>query len=139
MKQITEVEQMIVDARQKGLSFCNLVGSDISTSIDQIMLRGAAITGCPLPATEFFAQYIADEILIFINDFGFKEYTLEEILLALRINSKGGLKYPSGTDVENIPFEGKTFNVVFLAKVLGVYATLRRILDQRAKNHIDGF
>jgi len=102
------------------------------------MLHGAAISGCPLPSTEFFAEIIADEILDFILNFGYSELTYEEILLALRINSKGGFRHPSGLELETIYFSGNCFNVDYFAKVLSNYSIIRRYVDNKLKNYIDG-
>lgn len=111
--------------------------TDLRYYIDQIMLRGAAICGCPLPQTEFFAGFIADELSIFINEFGYGEFTYEEILLALRLNSKGGLSTPSGINITQVEFSGTCFNVDYMAKVLSNYLSLRKFLDGRFKNEID--
>lgn len=112
---------------------------DLRYSIDQIMLRGAAIAGCALPKTEFFAGFIAEELTIFINEFGFSEFTLNEILLALRINSQGGAKTPSGLVIDQVPFSGVCFNVDYISKVLGNYKTLRNYLDRKLENQLDGY
>lgn len=112
---------------------------DLRYSIDQIMLRGAAISGCALPATEFFAGFIADELTIFINEFGFREYTLNEILLALRLNSQGGAKTPSGLPIDQVVFSGVCFNVDYISKVLENYKSVRNYLDRKIENQIDGY
>lgn len=121
-----------------GLSFCQIEDDKVRWHIDQIMLHGAAISGCPLPSTEFFAEIIADEILDFILNFGYSELTYEEILLALRINSKGGFRHPSGLELETIYFSGNCFNVDYFAKVLSNYSIIRRYVDNKLKNYIDG-
>lgn len=102
------------------------------------MLRGAAICGCSLPQTEFFAGYIAEELILFIKN-GYEEYTLDEVLLAIRVNSKGGARAPSGLEVEQIPFTGVCFNVNYVSKVLSNYKLLRDYLDRKFENKIDGY
>jgi len=121
------------------LSFCELTEEGERAAIDQIMIRGAAICGCALPQTEFFAGYIAAELSIFINEFGYGELTLDEILLSLRLNSKGGVKYPSGSEVETVAFTGQCINVDYISKVLANYKALRGYLDRKFENEIDGY
>lgn len=128
-----------MEARQDGLPFSELDEDESKTSIDQIMLRGAAICGCPLPHTEFFADIISDEIKKFVNDFGYSDLTLEEILLSLRVNSKGGLRHPSGVEIEQVGFIGNCFHVDFLSKVLNNYFAFRTNLDRKFQNHLDGY
>lgn len=136
---MTQVEEKIVDARCYGKSFFEMNESELRHAVDQIMLRGAAISGCPLPQTEFFAGYIAEELIIFINDFGYKELTFNEILLAIRLNSCGGLSFSSGLGIDPIQFFGTSFNVDYISKVLSNYISIRRQLDRKFQNSIDGY
>jgi hypothetical protein len=138
LKKLTEVEVKILKARNSGLSFCEIDDELIRATLDQIMLRGAAIYGCSLPQTEFFAGYIASELEIMIRSFGYAELTEEEILLGLRLNCCSGIKFPSGVEVQKIIFTGNTFNVFFISNVLEVYMRLRNILDRKFENMIDG-
>ncbi len=136
---LTEMDEMILDARLSGLSMCELDEKNLRVAVDQIMLRGAAISGCPLPNTDFFAGFIASELTIFINNFGYGELTVEEILLSIRLNAKGIYKHPSGEEVERIEFYGHCFNVNFMAKVLDNYMIFRNYFEKKLKNHIDGY
>lgn len=130
---------MILEARHEGLSFCQLSEKDKRYATDNLMLRGAAISGCPLPTTEFFAGYISEELEIFISKFGYEELTLAELLLSLRLNSKNEMKYPSGLEIEAAQFSGNCFNIDFFAKVLKNYMNLRLLLDRKFQNVIDGY
>lgn len=136
---MTPVEAKIIKARQEGPSFCEISSEEVRVQIDQIMLRGAAIYGCALPQTEFFAEFIAKELEAMITQFGYGELTVAEILLALRLNCINNTKYPSGVDAEKILFTGHSFNVNFIVSVLEKYMTLRTLLDRKIQNLIDGF
>lgn len=130
---------MIIEARLTGVSFSQIEYDTVRWHIDQIMLRGAAISGCCVPATEFFAEIIAEELTNFISNFGYSELTYEELLLALRINSKGGYKFPSGIELDSVPFFGNCFNIDYYSKVLSNYLSVRKMLDRKLENHIDGY
>ena len=132
---LTEIQ--IVKARSIGVSFNQFDYENSKTNIDKIILRGAAITGAFLPNTEFFADIISNEVYIFITEFGYGDYTLAEILLALRINEKGGMPLPSGNRIDPIQFTGNCFNVSFLAKVLDNYRLLRLGLDRKLENYLN--
>lgn len=103
------------------------------------MLKGAAVSGCALPNTEFFAEIIAEELLSFIMDFGYSDYAYDEIILALRFNAKGGLKYPSGTVIEQVQFLGTCFNIDYFSKIMENYKIVREVLDRKFQNIIDGY
>lgn len=139
LKKITEVERHIVKARLIGRSFCELSEDALSYAIDEIMIAGAAISGCALPQTEFFAKKIGEHLTVFINEYGYGELTVAEILTAMRLNSRGGLKFPTGLEAEQINFSGNCFNVDYLSKILHNYFSLRNILDGRFKNMIEGY
>lgn len=139
MKKLAEVEIKILKARNSGVSFCEMDDEFCRTVLDQIMLRGAAIYGCSLPQTDYFAGFIAEELKIAINNLGFGEMTEEEILLAMRLNCEHALKYPSGIEIEKISFVGNTFNVYFISNVLEKYTILRNHLDRKIQNQIDGY
>jgi len=81
---------------------------------------------------------MASELEIIIENFGYSELTEEELLLALRLNCITGVKYPSGLEIEKIPFTGATFNVFFISNVLENYMKIRTILDRKFQNKIDG-
>ncbi len=135
---LTSTDRRIIEARILGVCLNELSDKDLRSAIDQIMLRGAAISGCPLPTTEFFAEIIAEELIVFIQDFGYAHLTLEEVLLALRLNANGGVKY-SAFQIEPIFFSGHCFNVDYVSKVLSNYITLRSYFERKIQNHIDGY
>lgn len=136
---LTPIEKKIIQYRLSGMSFCQLSGDRLKCELDRLILKSAAITGCPLPETELFADTVTSEIIIFMNEFGYETFTCDEILLALRLNSKGGLKWPSGMEIDRISFSGNCFNIDFLAKILSNYASLRNNLERKIQNSIDGY
>lgn len=135
---MVKFEDKIVEARLDGFSFNQIEENKLRWHVDQIMLRGAAISGCAIPATEFFAEIISEELSSFILNFGYEELTYAEILLALRINSKGGYKYPSGIEIEPVVFFGNCFNIDYFSKVMSNYMAIRNLLDRKLQNFIDG-
>lgn len=140
LKRRNDNEEKIYEARSTGKSFCDLSELDRRIATDKIMFHGAAASGCILPQTEMFAQVIAEEITTFILDFGYADYTLEEFLLALRINvTAGRIRNPMGEDLEQVQFSGTCINLMYLSKVFNNYRVLRTNLDSKLKNLIDGY
>lgn len=135
---MTAIENKIIDKRLIGLSFCQLDEDSLKTSVDELILKASAITGCALPQTEFFADILTKEIVSYINEFGYGELTIDEIIFSLRLNAKGKLKWPSGVEIEQIKFSGNNFNIDFFANVLFNYFQLRDILDRKCQNFLDG-
>jgi len=136
---LSEIEHQIIACRLSGISFCQLSEKDIRITTDKIILNAAAITGCPTPETEFFAEILSEQIAIYIDQFGFGELTYDEIILAFRLNTKGGLRHPSGLEIERVDFFGSCFNVDYLSKILSNYMTVRNYLDRKFENFIDGY
>lgn len=129
-----------MEARLKGLSFCQLEDLDLRTTCDKIILKVAAINGSPTPETDFFADVLTQELTGFMNEFEFKNLTYAEIVLALRLNAKGGLRTPTNHEyMEKVNFTGTCFNVYFISAVLTNYMMFRDGLDRKIQNQIDGY
>ena len=127
---MTRAERMVVEARGKAHSFEDMQKDDREAASDEIMLRIASICGCALPNTDFFAKYISEEIENFIMNFGYSEFTLEEIILAFRLNACVS---------DQVHFTGFCVNVDFISKVLSNYSDFRKTLENKIKNKIDGY
>lgn len=136
---LSKIDQLIIGCRLSGESYVEMDEKTRRVALDKIIVKTAAICGCPLPNTDFFADVICEELYGFMLDFGYEEFTLAEITLALRMNMKVGLKYPTGIEIEVIPFTGHCFNVTFISKVLSNYMTIRLLLDRKLQNIIDGY
>ena len=74
----------------------------------------------------------------YILNYGYAELTYSEILLALRINSKGGYRFPTGIELEPVTFFGNCFNIDYFSKVISNYMAIRNLLDRKLQNIIDG-
>lgn len=138
-EKLSKIENLIIDARCQGMSINQISQEDLTIELDDVVLRLSAITGCPLPNTNLFAQAIIDELRIFINDFGYKEFTLNEFMLAFRINAHGSIKHPNGEEMETIKFTGSSLNIDYIAKVLNNYRIIRNLLDRKLQNQLDGY
>lgn len=136
---LTTTDRKILQARIDGVSFCEMEYDFAKPYLDKILLSGAAITGASLPQTEFFADVISKEIYIHLLEFGKGELTLEEVLLALRINSTIQITSWDGSKVPHIEFFGNSFNIDYLSKVLNNYMTQRGYLDRKLENYLDGY
>ena len=134
---LSDSEKQIVKSRTTGISFSKL--ELVDTLVDEMILRLVSICGCNLPNTDIFARFIADEISNFILEFGYSEYTMDEILLAFRLNARGGNKNPNGEEIERVQFFGNCLNVDYVARVLENYRTIRNLLDRKIQNKLDGY
>lgn len=136
---LNRIEELIIEKRLSGVSFCQIEESDLRSGIDHLILKASAITGCDLPQTEFFAEVLTTEIIEFVNEFDYRELTLAEMIFSIRLNSRIDLRFPSGNDIEQVVFSGRHFNINFFSRVLHNYAQLRKSLDRKFQNHIDGY
>jgi hypothetical protein len=103
-----------------------------------LSIRISAIAGCNLPKTDFFSSVISEEIMHYILNFGYQELTVEEILLAFRLNSHG-YRYETGEYMVMVNFTGHCLNVDYVSKVLSNYMTMRKICERKIQNQIDGY
>lgn len=135
---LEDKELEIIKARLD-LSYCQLAEDNKRWYLDQIMLRAAALCGSKLPATEFFADIISDELDIFLLKYVKGQLSFQEILLALRFNSRGGFRNIEGLEIDNVPFSGNSFNIEYFAKIIACYMGLRNQMDRKLQNFIDGY
>lgn len=133
------IEKKILDSRLSGLSFSQLNELDLRIATDTIIIEGTAIVGCVLPQTEMFADSISKKIAEFINEFGYGELTLDEIMLAFFINLNNNQKMPAGIEIDRVKFYGTCMNVEFISDILSNYNRLRKYLDRKFQNEIDGY
>lgn len=136
---LSNVEELIIAKRLVGISFCQIEPDKVKSNIDHLILKASAITGCELPQTEFFADVLTQEIVEFLNEFGYEEFTIAEMIFAIRLNSRIDLRWPSGNELEQVQFSGRNFNINFFSRVLFNYDQLRKSLDRKFQNFIDGY
>ncbi len=135
----TWVENKIIKARLVGKSFSQMADNEIKSCVDQMILNCSAIVGCGLPQTDYFADIITDAVKTHIIDYGYDTLTNAEIMLAMNLNEKRGIRLVSGLDLEPVVFTGNHFNVSYLSKVVQNYLIIRGQLDRKLQNLIDGF
>ena len=107
---------------------------------DEIILATATISGCGLPESELLGKYLSDELIRFLLDFGYEDYTVDEIITAVRLNTSGTgmIKNPAGDDLytkEPTP----RVSVAFIAGVLNNYKILRKNIDRVIENKLSGY
>lgn len=122
-----------------GESFAEMDDLQLRTATDRIILECSAINGCDLPSTELFAESLSNSIISFIVELGYADLTLDEILFSMQMNERIGLRLPSGIEVEEIIFSGRCANVSFLSKVISNYMVIRKLVDRKMQNLIDGY
>lgn len=135
----TNVELKIIEARCTGFSISQIAEDDLSDWLQDVLVSVSVISGHGLPEDTFFADRLTKEMILHLNNFGFGDLTLSEIVLAFNLNCKCGLKYPSGSDVIVTDIFGKYISVDYVSRVLNTYRTLRTMLDNQLKNIIDGY
>ncbi len=139
LKNILPIEILIVDSRVSSESISEMSDADLRVMADKVILECSTTTGCELPFTDFFAEGLSRSMISFLKEFGYDDLSLEEIILALKLNMRHRLKMPSGIEMEEVAFSGRCVNVGFISKVLWNYMQIRNLLDRKFQNHIDGY
>jgi len=129
----------VIDARLEGKAFSEMTENETRVAIDQIILRCSADVGCDLPFTDMFANVLSEQIILFIDNCGYLNYTLKEILLSLQINLMHPLPSYLAVEVDEVKFSGRCVNVSFMSKTLNNYKAIRNQLDRKLQNFIDGY
>lgn len=135
---MSAVKKMILEARRMGESFWEVEEDMVRNFTDRVIILTSGLTGTEIPGSELVATAVSDEIVRLLEDFGYSELTLEEIILAVRLNYMPGLKNPVGTDFEKAE-AGKRMNVAFLYRVLYNYKVYRDFMEREFENKIKGY
>lgn len=139
LSNLTQLENLIIDARIDNVSFSSLEGNNLRVACDKIIIKCSAFYGCEMPYTDKFASVLSQEIHHFILTYGYENLSLEEIIIAMEINMNHTLKIPVGIEIQPFEFFGRCVNVSFLSKVLNNYMAIRNLLDRKIQNKIDGY
>lgn len=134
---LTEIENKVIRARQEGFSISQFDHAGLKTIFDELILNISVISGAPMPNTNFLADSLNFRLVDYLQKFGYGNLTIEEITLGFYFNAKGGLRYPSGIDIDTVIFSGAYVNVEYVSKVLSNYMAIRNILDRKFQNLID--
>lgn len=129
----------MIDARLEGKTFYQMSEEELVVAVDQIILRSSAEIGCDLPFTEMFSNVLSEQIILFINNCGYENYTLREVLLSFQINLIHPLPKYLAVELHEVIFSGRCVNVSFISKTLSNYKEIRHQLDRKLQNFIDGY
>lgn len=126
LKNFNDKELKIIQARQTGISLCDQSPEAFEVSVTGILFQVSVICGCDLPTHEAHVNALEKEFSIFLTDHGYSGLTVEEILVAFRMNANG--EFP-----EEVKPYGKIFNIDFASRVLRQYRDKRGYVDSVAE------
>lgn len=135
---LSAIKKMIVNARRSGVSFWEISEDGVAHFTDRVIILTGSITGCEIPQMELTASALSDEIVALLNDFGYYELTLEEVILAVRLNFWPNLKNPAGNDFVKAE-AGVRVNTAFLGQCLYNYKVLRNVMETEFANKLKGY
>lgn len=121
---LTVNESRILDARQRGYAFLDMSEKESQTAATGIIFKVSVICGCQLPTHDAHINALESEFLNFLTEFGFGSLTVEEVLLAFRLNAAHQLE-------ERVEVFGAIFNIDYAGKVLKQYRDYRWRLDRK--------
>jgi hypothetical protein len=138
-KGLQRMDELVIQAMCEGERFSEMSDVEISSALDKVIFRCAAITGAEMPTSELFANEIKDALHSMIVDSGYEDLTLKEIFLALQLNMHHDLKTPDVVDSVKIEFVGRCVHANFISKVLRVYMEIKKFTIRTLQNKIDGY
>lgn len=97
---------------------------EVNAAATGIIFKVSVICGCQLPTHDAHINALEAEFLIFLHEFGYFNLTVEEILLAFRLNAAYKLS-------ERVEIYGAIFNIDYAGKVLRLYLSERQTLDSK--------
>lgn len=138
LKKLYQVDKKVISARLNGKALSELSESELAYCLDKITLKCNLHYGLNLPVTDFIANCLAEEVKKLLSDFGYWDFSFAEIELAFEINLQNSMVMPSSLELQKVTPVNDSAFVDFLAKLLYNYSMVRKQLDERFKNVIDG-
>lgn len=135
---LTPEQKLILKARLNGVSFGEMDEEKFRYATDQIILSCSAISGAQFPESELLAKYLSDEIMELLLNWGYEDFTIEEVVTAIRMNMKSLIKNPYGEDIESVEPSWRV-SVMFISRVLKNYKILRDGIDRHIERKIMGY
>jgi len=154
---LSEIEKRIIEARSTGLSISEYSDSTIKREIGHMIVKISIISGHKIPHVpeeepkkkksnkkadddddEPLQYILADEVIFFLKEHGYENFTIEELLTAFRINCSSTLKYPSELEATHVNVFGEFMSVDYISQVMKNYWILRERLDRKLCNAVDG-
>src|ERR1700674_5072027 len=84
---LTGAENKIVDARKTGIAFCDMNEKEEKVAATAIIFTIVVISVCQLPTNPTHVEVLEREFLKLIKEYGYSNFTAEEILTAFRMNA----------------------------------------------------
>jgi len=102
-------------------------------------MRIHVISGANLPSNDFTVELLENELSKALNDFKFTNLSINEILLAFRLNCITGTYVNLDVEVEYVPLLGSCLNVDYILRVLFNYRKHRHSFERKIQNKLDGY
>ena len=122
-----------------GLSIFQIKDEELITEFDETVFRISKISGVDIKNDETDIELLKEEFIIYLKNFGYLNYTIEELLLAFRLNSNPTFFQKNLLELEKIKCTAKYLNVAYMAEVLNNYNQFRVFVEKKIKNIIDGY
>lgn len=137
MKNLGSVEKMIYQARIDNKAICEYHEKELQVQIASTILNISVICGAELPSDIDVTKLLCQQFSSFLMKFGYKEITLQEVILAFQLNCKTAVKKSSAIDIETVRFRGRFFNVEYASEVIANYMQYRYIFNRKIENFLD--
>lgn len=135
---LTDNEKKIIDLRISGLSVLETPIDESIVLSDLCIFKTSAICGFSLSTSKEFADILNEEFRILLLDFGFSNLTFDEIIMAFRMNARGGYRYSgSGDFIQRVNSYSSFFSIDYAAQVLNNYMAIRNAIDSKIKDFIE--
>ena len=134
---LNNFDKLIYDARIDSSGLFEFGNDDFVDTINDLVMRIHVISGSNLPSTDFLVELLESELSKALNDFKFTNLSINEILLAFRLNCVADCYVE--VEVDYVPLIGGCLNVDYILRVLYNYRKHRHSFERKIQNKLDGY
>jgi len=121
---LTQVERTMADARMTGYAISDMNDYEVKAATTGIIFKVSVICGSQLPTHDVHITALENEFVIFLKQPLYEILTVEEILIAFRMNANFQLQ-------DKIETYGAIFNIDYASKILKQFVNKRFAFDRK--------
>lgn len=132
-------DKLIYNARVDSLGLFEFDNNDYVDTVNDLVMRISVISGANLPSNDFLVELLENELSKALIDFKFTNLSINEVLLAFRLNCVANNNINLDVEVDYVPLFGNCLSVDYILKVLYNYRKYRYSFERKIQNKLDGY
>lgn len=130
---------LIYNARVDSIGLFEYGDGEFNDTIMDLVMRISCISGANLHPNPIMMDLLESELKKALKEFNYMNLSIDEILLAFRLNCVVHNYVNLDIDVDYVELIGNSLNLDYILKVLYNYRKYRHSFERKIQNKLDGY